>query len=128
MGTFPSLSRSERAPHKITTAVVRAQDQFLSTVDAVVTSPDLPTPSGGLIAGAATRRLWGALIVAWAGRRADRRATSGPLRGLVRGRHRAPAIELHYLEQAAMLLSPKSALERITDSSQTSRQVRKGPT
>ena len=38
MGTFPSLSRSERAPHKITTAAVRAQDQFLSTVDAVVTS------------------------------------------------------------------------------------------
>jgi len=55
MGTFPSLSRSERAPHKITTAVVRAQDQFLSTVDAVVTSPDLPTPSGGLIAGGRDR-------------------------------------------------------------------------
>ena len=35
MGTFPSLSRSERAPHKITTAAVRAQDQFLSTVDAI---------------------------------------------------------------------------------------------
>src|SRR5260370_32072889 len=108
MGTFPSLSRSERAPHKITTAVVRAQDQVLSTVDAVVTSPDLPTPSGGLIAGAATRRLCGALIVACAKSRADRAATSGPLRGLARGRHRAPAIELHYLEQAAMLLSPKS--------------------
>src|ERR1700676_3696803 len=41
MGTFPSLNRSERAPHKITTAAVRAQDQFLSTVDAV-TSPDSP--------------------------------------------------------------------------------------
>src|ERR1700686_2763289 len=49
MGTFPSLSRSERAPDKITTAAVRAQDQFLGTVDAV-TSPDSPTPSRGLIA------------------------------------------------------------------------------
>jgi hypothetical protein len=44
MGTFPSLSRLERALHKITTAAVRAQDQFLSTVDAVIASPDLPTP------------------------------------------------------------------------------------
>ncbi len=67
MGTFPSLSRSERAPHKITTAAVRAQDQFLSTVDAVVTSPDLPTPSGGLIAGAATGPPRGGLIVAGLG-------------------------------------------------------------
>jgi UDP-N-acetylmuramoylalanine-D-glutamate ligase len=44
MGTFPSRSSSERALQKITAAAVRAQDQFLSTVDAVVASPDLPTP------------------------------------------------------------------------------------
>src|SRR4030081_2609586 len=77
MGTFPSLSRSERAPHKITTAVVRAQDQFLSTVDAVVTSPDLPTPSGGLMAGAATGRPCGGLIVAMPGRSNGARAALG---------------------------------------------------
>src|SRR5258705_7921046 len=58
MGTFPSPSWSH-APHKITTAAVRAQDQVLSTVDAVKSpdSPDAigvashrgrrPSPSGG---------------------------------------------------------------------------------
>src|SRR5258705_6486873 len=89
MGTFPSLSRSERAPHKITTAVVRAQDQFLSTVDAVVTSPDLPTPSGGLIAG---------------GRDRSPHATARRLSKVAAGRSNG--------SQRA----PTSALKRITDS------------
>jgi hypothetical protein len=42
-------------------------------------------------------------------------------RGLVRRRHRTPAIERHLLKQAAMFLSPMSALQRNTDSSLTSR-------
>jgi hypothetical protein len=48
-------------------------------------------------------------------------------RGLTRRRHRPPAIERHLLEQAAEFISPTSALQRITDSSRTSRQVRKVP-
>jgi hypothetical protein len=48
-------------------------------------------------------------------------------RGLTRRRHRPPAIERHLLEQAAVFISPMSALQRITDSSRTSRQVRKVP-
>src|SRR5258708_28278154 len=51
MGTFPSPSWSH-APQKITTTAVRAQDQVLSTVDAVK-SPDSPTPSGWPVTGAA---------------------------------------------------------------------------
>src|SRR6266849_4399997 len=47
------------------------------------------------------------------------------LRGLTRARHRAPAIERYLLVQAATFLSPMSALQSITDSSQTSRRVRK---
>jgi len=38
-----------------------------------------------------------------------------------------PAIKGYFLEQPAMLLSPMSALQRITDSSQTSSWVRKVP-
>ena len=67
MGTFPSLRRSERAPDKLTTSAVRAQDQFLGTVDAF-TSPDTPTPSRGLIAKGRDRpprRLIGVADVEW---------------------------------------------------------------
>jgi hypothetical protein len=46
---------------------------------------------------------------------------------LTRRRHRPPSIERHLPEQAAMFISPMSALERITDSSQSSRRVRKVP-
>src|ERR1700738_582616 len=46
---------------------------------------------------------------------------------LTRRGHRPPSIERHLPEQAAMFISPMSALERITDSSQSSRRVRKVP-
>jgi hypothetical protein len=48
-------------------------------------------------------------------------------RSLARGGHRPTAIERDLLEQAAMIISPMSALKRITDSSRTSRRVRKVP-
>src|ERR1700730_13307381 len=40
-------------------------------------------------------------------------------RSLTRRGHRPPAIERHLLEQAAMFISPMSALKRITDSRET---------
>jgi hypothetical protein len=45
-------------------------------------------------------------------------------RSLARRSHRPPAIKRHLLEQAAMFISPMSALQRITDSSRTARGVR----
>jgi hypothetical protein len=47
--------------------------------------------------------------------------------GHTRARHRALAIEHHLFEQSAVFLSPMSALQHITDLSQTSRRVRKVP-